>query len=147
MTIYTKLFTPLNRSDYIQLMDIYRPLTSSYCKMLLNLVSRKVLTHHYVPLCRITPLDVFCHLITKCVIGAIVKSGSYDYFWCMTREEKAVKPVGKDLGSVALSAKMHISDELACHPFKLDGFILTAHKVAQHKTSYQLPPAAPDRDV
>ncbi len=42
-----------------------------------------------------------------------------------------------DLGSVALSAKMHISDELAC--FKLGGFILPAHKIAQHKTSCQLP--------
>ncbi|MDO9470610.1 MAG: hypothetical protein Q7J23_07810, partial [Nitrosomonas sp.] len=36
-------------SDYIQLMDIYRPLTSSCCKMLFNLVSRKVLTHHTPP--------------------------------------------------------------------------------------------------
>jgi len=47
-------------------------------------------------------------------------------------------------GSVVLNAKMHISDELACHPFKLDGFILTAHKIAQHKTSYQLPPSSSD---
>ena len=47
-------------------------------------------------------------------------------------------------GSVALSAIMHISDELACHPFKLDGFILPAHKIAQHKTSCQLPPSLSD---
>ena len=33
---------------HAQLMDIYRPLISSCWKMLLNLVSRKVLTHHYL---------------------------------------------------------------------------------------------------
>ena len=48
------------------------------------------------------------------------------------------------LDSVALTAKKHISDELTCHPFKLDGFNLPVHKIAQQKTSFQRPPTLPD---
>jgi hypothetical protein len=39
------------------------------------------------------------------------------------------------LGSVALTTKTHISGEQECQSFKLDGFILPAHKIALQKTS------------
>jgi len=42
-------------------------------------------------------------------------------------------------GSVALTVKKHISDELACHPFKLGGFILPAHKICSAKDILSAP--------